>query len=164
MNVMIHSRNEGVKIAPAEVKSRIVGLRVDRPIGAYLSIQRCEQRTAVILLRDSESIDQRGKDIDELDRRGDAFPVLFRLRQLQHQGNLQILAIQQDPVLVFAMLAEPFAMIRKEHDGGAVVDALLAKKIEETSDHRVCRGNVSVVGSSVLRAKWLGRIVRRVGL
>ena len=75
------------------------------------------------------------------------------MRQLHDQRHLQRFAIEQDPVLVFAVLAEPFAVIGEKDDRRLVVEAFLFQRIEEAADDRIGRLNVGVVGRLVRRVR-----------
>jgi hypothetical protein len=76
--------------------------------------------------------------------------VLAGLRQFEHHRDLQRLAIEKDSVLVFAVIAEPFTMIGKKNDRGAIVDALLAEKKEKSANDGIRRGDIAIVRCAVL--------------
>jgi len=76
---------------------------------------------------------------------------------------VDVFAIKKNPVLVFAMLAETFAVIGEEDDERAVVDSAALQEIDKLPDNRVGRRDFAVVGTGEAgaeRFRWRVRCVR----
>jgi hypothetical protein len=96
------------------------------------------------LFRRAGEIEDRRCEVDVLHRHGDARrPVAPR--QFDDERHPRRLAIEKEAVLLFAMIAEPFAVIGKQDDGGAVVEIHPAQAIEEAPDDLVGVGDLAVV-------------------
>ncbi len=152
MNVVKAAVGERGEIAPAEMEPRVERFAVDRAGGPDRE-QRGSGETAGNL--SAGGFDDRGEKIDER-RRAALMTRPARARQLDEEWNAYRFAVEKDPVLVLAVLAEPFAVVRQEDDEGAVVEALLLQEPEEGPDDRVGRRDLAVVGTS--------RVARREGL
>ena len=140
---MLRSDDQRAQLAPAEVDARVESL------GVELTLRGEAWRRARSALRRGAStpdgISDRGREVGQLHRCGDALALSRGLRELQHQRNLERFAIEEDPVLVFAVIAEAFAVIRDQQDHGAVVDALRLQIVEKLADDVVRRRHLAVV-------------------
>ena len=86
-------------------------------------------------------------------------------RELDEERNTKLLAVEEDPVLVLAVVAEPLAVVGEEDDDRLVVDPFRFQETEEASDDRVGGRDLPVVGPRRVPApEGLRRIVRRVRL
>src|SRR6266545_7717222 len=65
----------------------------------------------------------RGHDVDQPDGLRHARSRVAREGKLQEKGDVEGLAIEQDPVLLLAMVPQPLPMVGDEEDDRAVVDA-----------------------------------------
>jgi hypothetical protein len=74
------------------------------------------------------------------------------------------LAVDQHAVLVLAVVVEPFAVVREEHDQGAVVDAASLEELQKGSDDLVGPRDLAVVAQLVPGEIRLGRLVGRMRL
>ena len=72
-----------------------------------------------------------------------------RPRQLDHQRNVDRLAVEENAVLVLAVVVEPLAVVRQEDDEGAVVDVLVLEVLQERADDLVGPRDLAVVGQLV---------------
>src|SRR5207244_7156981 len=135
-NEVIVSFDERGEVTPAEVKARVVRLRIDLPLRT--AVQKREQRLTDAAASFGSgrrgAIENRRKDIDELNRRADGHSRFCLMRQLDHQRDLELLAINEDCMFLFAMIAEAFAMIGEQDDQRLVVDTLLLQIIDELAD------------------------------
>src|SRR5260370_2991386 len=95
--------------------------------------------------RSGRSLEDRGEDVDELDRCIDARSPPFPARQLHEQRDLECLAVEEDAVLLFAVLVESFAVIGEKDDERFVVDAFLFQKIEKLPDDGIGAGDLAAV-------------------
>ena len=66
--------------------------------------------------------------------------------QLHQQRHLDRLAVEEDAVLVLAVLAQPLAVVGEQDDQRAVVDPELSQLGDQVADHRVGGGDLAVVG------------------
>ena len=84
--------------------------------------------------------------------------------ELHQERHLDRLAVEEDAVLLFAVVAEALAVIGEQDDEGSVVEPEPAQAIEERA-HRGIRGrHLAVVGIGVRGAPRLGRLVGGVRL
>ncbi len=74
------------------------------------------------------------------------------------------LAIEQDAVLVLAVLAEPLAVVREEDDDRPVVDAEALQLVQQVADDPIGRGHLAVVLLGIARGEGLRRLVGGVRL
>ena len=120
------------QLAPAEVQARVPGLRVEVARGRLLPPQ-VEQRAAVEPRGDRPAGQgQQGRgDVHQLRRRGDRGPAEARSGELQEQRHLQGLAVEEDPVLRLAVLAQPLAVVGEQDDHGLVVDPPVFQLLQE---------------------------------
>ena len=127
IDVLIPAADERTQLAPAEVDARIVGFGVER-------LRR-------LAFGDAEDVEDRRSDVSEREWLPDSLAVPRRMRQLNHQRDLQRLAIQQDSVLVLAMIVQTFAVIGEKDDQRAIVDAerleMLKKIADDASDFAI---------------------------
>src|SRR5436309_1301700 len=86
-----------------------------------------------------------------------------RAGQLHDERNLDRFAVEKDAVFILPVIAEPFAMIGKEDDERAVVDAGAAERVEKAADDRVGGGDLGVVWLEA-RPERLRRVVGGVRL
>ena len=77
---------------------------------------------------------------------------------------MELLAVEEDPVLALPVVAEPLAVVREEDDQARIVEAPRLQPVEEPPDDRVGRGDLAVVGVRVPALERLGRVVGAVGL
>ena len=70
------------------------------------------------------------------------------LRQLEDQRHLERLAVEEDAVLLLAVVAQPLAVVGEEDDDRPVVDPLLLQLGEQVADDRVGGGDLAVVGAA----------------
>ena len=119
---------------------------------------RSERPRRLASLRRAGEIENRRRQVDLLDRRRDP-PGAILARQLHDQRNVHGRVVEKEPVLLLAVIAEPFAVIGEQHDGRALVDARGAQPVEQPADDLVRVGDLAVirlVGGEARR--------RRVGL
>ena len=111
---------ERAQLAPAEVDPRVVGLAVDRrrpsAAGREQIPAACRGRRG-----DAERRGERGHDVAQARGRGFLRPAPLGAGQLHEQRNVQRLAIQQDPMLLLAVVEEALAVVRGQHDERVVV-------------------------------------------
>src|SRR5436190_1402500 len=74
-------------------------------------------------------------------------------RQLDDQRHVQHFAIQQDSVLVLAVLPQTFAVIGREEDQRAIVDAGMFEKRQQLADELVRRLDLTVVRRHIRRVR-----------
>ena len=77
---------------------------------------------------------------------------------------MEDLAIEQDPVLLLAVVPEPFSMVGDEEDQRTVVDAVALERFEELAHDTVARRDLAVVRRSVAAPIRLGRLMGEVRL
>src|ERR1019366_4028520 len=83
------------------------------------------------------------------------YTTLFR-----SERHVDRLVVHEEAVLLFAMIAQSFAMIRKQDDGRAVVQLGRLEAFQEAADDLVAVGNLAVVRR--VGGKTRGRRIRRV--
>src|SRR6185295_7634239 len=113
---------------------------------------------------DSGEREEGRHDVDQADRRSDPAAGEPAVRELEDQRHLERLAIEQDAVLLLAVIAEPLAVIGKEHDDGPIVETQALELVEEPADDSVRRRDLAVVSVRIAGAERLGRLVRRMRL
>src|SRR5439155_13128897 len=94
----------------------------------------------------------------------DARPAAARARELQEERYVKDLAIEQDAVLLLAVVPEAFPVVGDEKDDRAVVDPLALELPEELSHDGVARRDLAIVGRSVAAPEGLGGLVWEVRL
>ena len=171
LDVLVRPVGQRREVAPAEVEARVERLGVETPLRATPLRPRRrsnrEQRLARRREREllAEESGHRGKDVDETGGSGDALAGPRAARELDEERNPELLAVEKDPVLVLAVVAEPFAVIGEEDDDRPVVDPFRLQESEKASEDRVRGRDLSVVGAARVAAlEGLGGIVRRVRL
>src|SRR5690349_3827596 len=113
------------------------------------------------LRRRAREIQYRRDEIDLLHRRRD--PARATLTwQLQDEGNVRRRIVEKEPVFLFAVIAESFAMVREQHDRGALVEVERAQAIEQPADDLVGIRNLAVI--RLVRREARRRRVRLVRL
>ena len=94
--------------------------------------------------RDGEDLADRREDVGQLDRRVDGRPRRTEirprsLRELHEERDLEDVPVEEDAVLVLAVLAEALAVVGEDDDEGPVVEPLLPEEGEEAADDGVRR-------------------------
>ena len=137
---------------------RLAGLTFPRPVG------ECLERPAAQVARNRgfDQIEHRRDDIGHLDEVGDPAPGVRAAGLLDDERDVNRFVVQEQSVFLFAVVAQPFAVVRDEHDRGLIVELAGLEVPHEAAEDFVRVGDGAVVGSQ--RAEPLGRRVRRVRL
>jgi hypothetical protein len=114
--------------------------------------------------RDAALAQHGAEDIGQRGRRGNRAAGIARRRELQQQRHLDRLAVEEDAVLLFPMVAEAFAVVGDDEDEGAVVEPAVAQELQEVAHDRIGAGDLRVIRRPHAAAVRLGRVVRRVWL
>src|SRR5262249_29131233 len=122
MDVLKSCRLERREIAPPEVIARKQSLAVERAVVRdRLLPQQREPGELCGRRRKFQQTRQGGKHIDEAGRSRDSLAVAAATGQLDDQRNPNRLPVEKEAVLVLPMVAEAFAMIRKQHDDRVLI-------------------------------------------
>ena len=78
---------------------------------------------------------------------------------LDDQRHVDRLVVEEQAVLLLAVIAEAFAVIRQQHDRRSVVELMRLQVVDEAADDLVGVGDLAVVGRVLREARR-----RRVGL
>ena len=111
--------------------------------------------------RHADEVEDRRHHVDVLHRRRHAAPGMTA-RQLDHQRHVRRLAVEKHAVLLLAVIAEPLAVVREQHDGRSIVELRRAKAIEQAADELVGIRDLAVV--RIVLRETLGRRIRLVRL
>ena len=153
------------QLAPAEVIARVHRLGVHRLLGkAAATVKQRLQRPAAQVAgrRRLHQIEDRRHDVDVLNDVGDA-PACARVAfLLDNQRHVDRFVVDEEPVLLLAVVAEPFSVIRQQDDRRPVVQLMRLQVLDQESDDFVGVRDLSVVGR-VFR-KTFRRRVRLVRL
>ena len=130
-----------------ELRGRIDGL-VRQP-GAPVAIGQRFQRPSTKISRNRRfrQIEHRGHDVRLLDEIGDPPSGVHAARLLDDQRHVDRFVIDEQPVLLFAVIAQPFAVIRHEHDRRLIVELVRFEEADEAADDFVGVGDGAVVRS-----------------
>ena len=72
-------------------------------------------------------------------------PCLCVAGQLHDERHVHRLVVEKQPVLLLAVIAEPFAVIRQQHDRRPIVEPDARRRIEQTADDLVGVSDLAVV-------------------
>src|ERR1051325_3939411 len=97
-----------------------------------------------------------------LNGRGNTTPSLTAVGQLDDKRNTDRLVIEKQPVFLLAVIAQSFAVIGQEHNGGPIVELPRLERFQESADNLVRVRNLTVVRCVFSKAS--GRRVRPVRL
>src|SRR5206468_9705208 len=101
------------QLAPAETVAPDAGLRVDGPRLRAPLVDGRALRAAVHALRgQAQEVEEGGGKVDLRDRARDVRPPAGAARQAQDQGDPNRLAVEEEAVLLLAMVSQPFAVVR----------------------------------------------------
>ena len=113
---------------------------------------------------DSRQLQQRWSDRRRLDRF--ALPASSNAAtrgRFHDQRNMNGRVVNKESVLIFAMLAEGFAMIAEHDDQRRIIKTILLEPRDQTAEFMVGISDLAVVEmAAIFAAKRLGRIVRAV--
>ena len=84
--------------------------------------------------------------------------------ELHEERHLERLAVEEDAVLVLAVLPEPLAVVGEEDDEALLVEAERLQPVDQLAHDGVRRGDLAVVGLGVPAPEGLGRLVGAVRL
>ena len=160
VEIVLHDRGE---IAPAEVNAGVDALGDDLP-----------RRFAGWRLAESEQIDagqtcrlpkpqQRvhgRRHVAELRVDRDPLAGPLAARQLDDQGYLEHLPVDEDQVIHLAVIHQALAVVGEQNDHRVPVEAQFLEPPNQLADHRVGGGDLAVVGIAVAFGE---RRRRRVG-
>ena len=165
VDVVMPGAHERAQRAPPEMDPRVVRLAVDLP-GASLSPRASieKRRSPSRLAPELQEGRDRRHDVGQPDGLPQPRSGVARARKLQQERHVEDLAIEQDPVLLLAVVPEPLPMVGDQEDDRAVVDAVALELPEELPDDAVARRDLAVVGRSVAAPERLGRLVGEVRL
>ena len=107
-------------------------------------------------------IQQRRHQIDVLHQVGDAASAARVALLLDDERDVDRFVVHEQPMLLFAVIAEAFAVIRQQHDGRSVVELVRFQIANQPADDLVAVGDLAVVRREL--RKPLGRRVRLVRL
>src|SRR5262249_4429570 len=142
VHVVESSVRERGQIAPSEMKVRVERLAVDVPgAAAPRGIPEIDSGQARRNIA-ADHPDDRRKDIDEGGRTRLAarFDAAGRLDE---ERNADRLAVEENPVLVLAVLAQSLAVVGEEDDERPLVEAFRFQEGDERADDRVRRRDLS---------------------
>ena len=144
------------------MQAAVEGLGVGGSIRSRVPHQG-DERFAVDVLKDGQGreVEQRLRYV-RLANRGRYPPSsLAAVREPDHQGNVQRLAIEKHAMLLLSVIAEPLSVIRGNGDDRMVVTPHRPQGVEEPAHDLVGVGDIAVVGRGVARMP-ARRIVGRV--
>ena len=154
------------QLAPAEVIARVHRLGVHRLLGkAAATVKQRLQRPAAQVAgrRRLHQIEDRRHDIDVLHHGGDAAPRTDVRLLLHDERHVNRFVVDEEAVLLLAVIAEPFAVIRQHDHRRAVVQLVRLEIFHEPSDDLVGIGDLAVVrrvcGEALRRRVRLVRLV-----
>ena len=104
----------------------------------------------------SDEIEDGGSDVDVLDRRADAAGRIAA-RQLDDERHVHRRVVEEQAVLLLAVIAETLAVIGQQHDRRLLVEGRRAQPIEQASDDLVRVSDLAVV-------RFVRRETRRRGI
>ncbi len=130
LDVLVPDVGQRSEIAPAQVETRIERLAVDAALvclSGRASREGRRERVPGQPRRDRGACDlgDGRKHVRQRDRSGHGLAGPPRLRELDHQRNVDRFPVEQDAVLVLAVVVQALAVIREEDDERAVVDLLV---------------------------------------
>ena len=159
-DVPVAAVGQRVELAPAEVVAPVEGLGVQALLGKRPAGERRHERPAAQPGRPggARQLEDRRHQIDVLDGPGHAMSRVTRARELHDERHADGLAVEKQPVLPLAVIAEALAVIRQQHDEGLVVEAAAAERRHQASHQLVGVRNLPVVGRVLRKARR-----RRVG-
>ncbi len=111
-----------------------------------------------------EQVEDRRDDVDQCDIAPHALAGTRGAGELHDQRHLDLLAVEQQAVLVLAVVAQTLAVVGEQDDERALVEPAAIELGEEIADQRVGGGDLAVVGVGVARAPGFGWAVGRVRL
>ena len=141
---------------------RVDALGVDLSPGEWLGKERtAAQPVAGVELQD---LGNGGNDIDQPDRvsGGRARPLVAG--ELDYERDLKRLAVEEDSMLLLAMVQKPLAVVRNEDDQRSIVEPALFQRLEKAAHGRIGEGDLGVVARLELRGEGLRRIEWHVGV
>ena len=148
LDVAIARIGERGQLAPAEVVSRVERLRVHRgfrqPAGP---VEERLERTAAEIprYRRLDELEDRRHQVDVLDQIGDA-PSRARVALLlDDQRHVHRFLVHEQAVLLLAVVAEAFAVIREQDDRRSVVELMRFQIPDQLADDLVAVRHFAVV-------------------
>jgi hypothetical protein len=156
------------QVAPAVVEERQEGLRVGRLFGKRTALQGGRQRTAgegtAIGRRNAENGENGWEEIDA--SRGDArSDTRTNAGPPEYQRDAKRRLIDEVPMHVLAVLAQAFAVVRRDDDERVASPAPAVERVEKAPHELVREGDLSVVRPvGVAGRVRLGRLVGVVGI
>ena len=153
------------QLAPAEVIARVHRLGVHHLLGkAAATVKQRLQRSAAQISwrRRLDEIEDRRHEVDVLHEVAHAPPRARVAFLLDDERHVDSLVVHEQPVLLLAVVAEPFSVIRQQDDRRPVVQLMRLQVLDQASDDFVGVRDLSVVGR-VFR-KTFRRRVRLVRL
>src|SRR5207247_6149081 len=165
-DVVMARAHQRAQVTPPEMYSGVVGFAVDPPGKGpprAVSIEKGHPLKRRGRLELQEGRDRR-HDVDQPDGLPHARSRVAREGKLQEKGDVEDLAIEQDPVLLLAMVPQTLPMVGDEEDDRAVVDAVALELPEELPDDAVARRHLAVVRRSVAAPIGLRRLIGEVRL
>src|SRR5439155_15888496 len=123
VDVVMAGIDERAKRSPPEMDPGVVRFAVDPPrTSPRVSIEKRNPLEGRGRAERQEGRDRR-HDIDQSDGLPHARPRVAGTRKLQDERYVEDLAIEEDPVLLLAVVVEPLPMVGDQEDDRAVVDA-----------------------------------------
>ena len=159
--------HDGAQVAPAEVQPRVERLGVE---GARLPRIVAEQRAGSgrrrVARLDADELGDRGATSASCDRlAARVSPARAAPGSFTQQRHLERLAVEQDRVLLLAVVAEPLAVVGgDDHERAVVERRVCAQVVEQLAHDGVGGGHLAVVRGAVARAERLRRVPRDVRL
>ncbi len=133
--------------APAQVDARVEGLGVQAP----LRVERARRASAARRRRAAEALPGRRPSVGSRSTSATGSftvsPARAEPGQLDEQRDVERLAVEEDAVLLLAVLAQPLAVIREQDHDRAVVEAAAPQLPDEVAHDRVGRRDLAVVGA-----------------
>jgi hypothetical protein len=152
------------QVAPAEVDERVHRLGVDRPVGdGNAGVEKGDARQLAGAWNLQPCEDRRG-DVDQADVAAYPLAGARAAGEFGHERHLDRLAVEQQAVLVLAVVAQPLAVVGEQDDQSPVVDSAPVELGEKPADEIVGSGDLAVVGVGVARLHHRRRAVRSVRL
>jgi hypothetical protein len=166
LDVVIARIDERSQLTPAEVHPRVQRLAVDLALRSGAAFGQVDQRHSRKNVRNpgADGAGNRGQDVHQLRRRGDALSGQVSSGKLDDQRNVKDFAIEEHAVLRLPVVAQSFAMIARENDERFVIETTPVEIHEEPPQDCVRGGDLAVVRIGVFRAERFDRLVGRMRL
>ncbi len=173
LDVLVPVVGQRRQVAPAQVQPRVQRLAIDpprlggaRPSRSTGLRERERQRPA----REARGRGHAGHLGDRREDVGEGHGRRHRLarapapRKLHEERHVDRLAVEQDAVLVLAVVVQALTVIREKDHERAVVEPALLQKRDHLAHDLVGSGDLAVVRKRVAALVGLRRLVRRVRL